>query len=133
MKAILKRTDYEEKQTLGNLTLFDGDKELFKCFTLELPDLDNKSRVSCIPKGEYDVVFRTSEKYKKHFHVTDVPGRSYILIHPGNYHTQILGCILPGKSLVDINNDGYRDVTSSKATLNELLELAPDGFKLIIE
>ncbi len=78
-------------------------------------------------------MFRTSQKYKRHFHVTNVPGRSYILIHPGNYHTQILGCILPGKSLVDIDGDGYRDVTSSKATLNKLLELAPDGFKLVIE
>ena len=34
--------------------LFDSNEEIFKCKTLELPDLDNKSRVSCIPYGEYD-------------------------------------------------------------------------------
>ena len=37
-----------------------------------------------------------------------------------------------GADVADINNDGYRDVTSSRKTLRKLLELAPEGFELEI-
>lgn len=132
MEATLERLHKTEKQTLGILTLFKGGKEVFRCHTLELPWKDNKRQISCIPEGEYKVIPRESPKFKKHFHVLDVPGREYILIHPGNYYTQIRGCILPGDGLMDINNDEEQDVLNSRKTLNKLLELAPDGFKLCI-
>jgi len=132
MKALLKRFDYSDKQTLGSLTIFNGADILFSCYTLELPDLCNAKRKSCIPRGVYKVVSRRSAKYKKHYHILDVPNRSYILIHPGNYHTQILGCVLVGKKLADINGDGYKDVTSSRKTLKKILEVAPNGFELEI-
>jgi hypothetical protein len=133
--------EYYPKQTHGTLTLTDeetGD-EVFKCRTLELPWLDNQRNVSCIPEGYYDVDFRTSAKYPKHFIVNDVPGRSFILIHQGNYagslnpksgKSDIRGCILVGKAFVDLDGDGLADITSSKSTLNKLLEVAPDGFVL---
>ena len=76
---------------------------------------------------------RYSTKYKNHFHVLDVPNRSYILIHHGNYHKHTLGCILVGKTLTDINGDGYRDVTSSVATMNALNKVLPETFKLTIK
>lgn len=134
MKATIKRFSHETKQTLGELSLFDNNgKEIFNCKTLELPWLDNATQKSCIPTGTYKVIQRTSQKFKKHFHVTEVPGRSYILIHAGNYHWDILGCILVGDSLKDINNDGFRDILNSKNTLNKLLSLAPNGFELCIE
>lgn len=134
MRATITRQSHEEKQTLGELSLFDNNEtEIFKCKTLELPWLNNATQKSCIPTGSYKVVPRTSHKFKKHFHVTEVHGRSYILIHAGNYHWDILGCILVGDSLKDINNDGIRDILNSKNTLNKLLSLAPDGFELCIE
>lgn len=133
MKAELIRGKSDAKQTLGDLRLFDDDcNVVYTCKTLELPWLDNAVQKSCIPAGSYNVVPRTSAKFKKHFHVLDVPGRSYILFHSGNYHTQILGCVLVGTGLSYINKDGYLDVTSSKVALGELLKRAPDGFKLDI-
>ena len=63
----------------------------------------------------------------------DVPNRSYILIHSGNYNKHTLGCILVGATLSDINGDGYRDTTNSKETLNKLNEILPDYFKLTIK
>lgn len=133
MKAELIRGVSDDKQTLGDFRLFDEDcKMLFHCKTLELPWKENKVRQSCVPSGTYDVVFRTSARFSRHYHLTDVPGRTYILIHPGNYHSQIEGCILVGENLVDINGDGYLDVTSSRNTLNKLLMIAPKGFKLDI-
>ncbi len=134
---------YRKEQTEGELQVFNEDSgELeFVCKTLELPWLDNQTSISCIPEGHYDVVPRTSQKYKNHLHVTDVEGRSFILIHWGNYagsknprtgHSDIRGCILVGKTLTDINGDGIRDITSSKNTFKALMKVAPKGFVLEI-
>ncbi len=95
--------------------------------------MNNKRKVSCIPKGTYTVVKRKSPKYGSHFHITNVPNRDMILIHLGNYFTDILGCVLVGKALTDLNKDGYHDVTSSKDTMKSLLGLLPDEFELKVE
>ncbi|WP_066834944.1 DUF5675 family protein [Rufibacter ruber] len=133
MQVEIKRKVYSDKQTTGTLTVKDATgKEVYSCHTLELADRNNEPRVSCIPAGEYTVKKRTSAKYGQHFHILDVPNRSYILIHLGNYHTDILGCVLVGSGLTDINGDQYKDVTNSKATMKKLLALLPDEFCLQI-
>ena len=127
------RQERNKKQTLGQGVIFSEQYEaLFEFKTLELPWLENKRRVSCIPSGVYTVKKRWSEKYGWHLHVLDVPGRDWILIHFGNFYTDILGCILPGADHVDINGDGLKDVTSSKRTMKRILALVPDEFKLQI-
>ena len=127
-KLVLTRIEKDDKQTLGFLSA--NGKEI--CKTLELADKGNQRRISCIPLGTYKVIPRFSEKYKKHFHVTNVPGRDYILIHKGNYHTDILGCILVGLSHAYINKDAYKDVASSGVAMTKLLKLYPKGFELEI-
>jgi len=44
----------------------------------------------------------------------------------------ILGCILVGLNLTDINGDGYQDVTSSRVAMNKLLKVMSDEFELEI-
>lgn len=61
-----------------------------------------------------------------------VDGRTYILIHPGNFYTDIEGCILVGSDLSDINADGLIDVINSGDTMDKLLELMPNKFNLTI-
>ena len=121
-------------QTLGHLVVFDGVKKIFECNTLELPWKENKNRISCIPDGAY-----WCEKYSSPtpgrgtvFQFSNVKGRSNVQIHKGNYHTDILGCILPGAGLTDINNDGYLDVHTSGRTMEKLLEIMPDKFTVKI-
>jgi len=46
---------YRPDCTLGILTLDD-----FKCWTLELPNLDNRKDISCIPEGVYEYFARES-------------------------------------------------------------------------
>lgn len=134
MKAIINRETFEDMQTTGTFSIVVDDKHVvFQCKTLELPWLNNERQVSCIPEGEYDVIPRKSSKYGDHFYVKEVEGRSYILIHAGNYHSQIKGCILIGDKLVDIDGDSYKDVTNSKATLKKLVKFAPNGFTLTIK
>ena len=124
---ILKRTLHQDKQTLGEMVIAG---KVIK--TLELPEKNNAPQISCIPQGTYAVIKRNSPKYGDHFHILDVPGRSAILIHHGNYHTDIRGCILVGFGHSDINKDGYLDVTSSRDAMKWLNEKLPKEFILKI-
>jgi len=128
MRITLKRLSDDGVQTLGILTNVTG-----KVYhTLELSWKKNAKQISCIPKGIYKVRKRTSAKYGEHFHILNVPNRDFILCHHGNYHTDILGCILPGKGLADINKDGSLDVTGSRQAMKELLATLPKEFELEI-
>lgn len=129
-KLELVRLHDDETQTLGELYVVEDNKIIYSCATLELPYLDNKNKVSCIPASTYKVVKRKTKysKYKyEHLHILDVPNRDYILIHAGNYYTNILGCILVGKTHKDINGDGLDDVLNSLQTLNTLLTYIPEN------
>jgi hypothetical protein len=123
----------DSKQTLGRMVVHDDCyNDIYECKTLELADKNNQNSISRIPAGTYDVVKRTSPKFKDHFHLTYVRGRKWILIHSGNTHKNTRGCILVGSELQDIDGDTYLDVTHSKDTLAKLRELLPESFQLHI-
>lgn len=126
--AVLKRFKFYDKQTLGKLSLFNKTKEIFNCVTLELPFRNNERNISSIPEGVYKCVLRRSQKYGLHYHLLDVQGRTLILIHNGNYYTHTRGCVLIGRNHTDINRDGYKDVTSSKATKKKLMSFGVKEF-----
>jgi len=102
----------------------------FRCFTLELPYLDNKPNVSAIPAGLYQCNKAISPNFGECIAVNGVHGRTLIRIHKGNYTRQIEGCVLVGESLSDIDSDGIPDVTNSTKTLDRLLEVLPESFLL---
>ena len=134
MNLLINRIDYGPKQTLGEIFALDSNNGILKkAVTLELPWKNNENRISCIPTGSYQVEKRISPKFGLHFYITNVKNRSFILIHPGNYYTQILGCVLIGSDFSDINNDGLLDVINSRKTLNSFLDLMPHSFKLEIK
>jgi hypothetical protein len=68
--------------------------------------------------------------------IQSVPGRSEILIHPGNYVSGSVvdsqGCILPGLYFTDINADGGIDVAESRRAMDLLMFALPDNFDLFI-
>jgi hypothetical protein len=134
MRLEIVRFQENEYQTLSKFIIIDEwNCEVAQGYMLELPDNNNESNISRIYAGEYHCKKRYSEKYGNHFHVLNVVGRLYILIHHGNYYTNTRGCILPGEGLVDINGDGLKDVTSSKRTMDLLNEILPDEFILEIK
>lgn len=126
----LTRTQDDGVQTLGELDFFG-----FKFNTLELSWKNNQRDISCIPKGTYDVEYTFSPKFMRYtYEIKNVPGRSGIRIHKGNYFNQIQGCILLGRGYKDFNGDGRLDVMNSSVSLTdfeELLQKRP--FKLIIK
>jgi hypothetical protein len=127
LEQIKIKRSYLENCTIGYLTYGD-----FNCFTLELPDLDNQTNISCIPEGTYEFKTRLSNKNGFVLELQDVEDRTYIQVHSGNFTSQIRGCILVGDSLKDINQDSIPDVTNSKNTLKKLLELVGDSGEIRI-
>ena len=135
MNAILSRTK-SERETRGCFYVFDGDRSILNVKTLELPDKGNAQNVSCIPEGKYLVKRISSPTRGIVFHVLDVPGRTAILIHVGNYAAgkdiDTEGCILPGLRFVDINGDGNLDIAGSRKAMDMLLATLPYEFTLYI-
>lgn len=121
---IIQRERSTDKGTAGEM-LRNGSH---LCYTMELPWLGNRLQISCIPAGRYVVKKRFSVKYKNHWHVQDVPERSFILIHQGNTIKDIQGCILVGNRRGVIT--GLPAVLGSRETMDMLRATLPDEFIL---
>ncbi len=130
-----------QTQTMSEAVAILRNREAMRFKTLELPWRDNQRRISCIPPGSYTVMKHISPSFGKCFWVKDVPGRSHILIHAGNFSGSVnprtgkpdtLGCILPGISFHDLDGDGIKEITNSRQILQKLLKLMPYQFELII-
>lgn len=97
-KALMIRGPSTDQGTFG--WVFAGK---LLCRLLELPWRDNTQQLSCIPPGSYKCVWHRSPRFGWCYHVTGVPGRGSILIHPGNFagdstkgfKTHSHGCLLP--------------------------------------
>jgi hypothetical protein len=81
-----------------------------KLFTLELPDKGNIQMISRIPAGKYNFVphgwNNEPVKFSRVWRLLDVPNRSNVLIHWGNYLRNTDGCILVGRgATIDANLD----------------------------
>jgi|TARA_R110000824_G_scaffold194123_2_gene376628 hypothetical protein len=131
VNLLLIRDDFSDKSTLGKMFL---NGEMF-CQTLELPYLDNQRSISCIPEGEYKVRLRTAKESATrdylHLLVQDVKGRSYILVHIGNFPKDTKGCILVGQSRQQdrVNNSRI----AMELLLKEILNLGGTNINLIIK
>lgn len=118
----LTRFETSDHGTFGVLS-FPG----FACFTLEPPDKGNARNISCVPRGSYLVKIRISPKYGPVFWVSNVPNRSFILIHSGNFggagsagfKTHTNGCILLGAAVGYL--DSQRAVLNSRLTVDEFM------------
>lgn len=106
--ARLIRLITSDQGTVGRLTT-DG----FSCYTIELPWRDNAPQISCIPKGEYHVVWSKSPRMRKWtYEILNVAGRGGIRMHSGNYAgdrsrgylSSSLGCPILGKTVGKLQN-----------------------------
>ena len=126
-QVILHRKSTGTEGTPGTL-IVSGHS--FSCDTLELMWDNNKNDTSCIPAGKYKCIVTYSPNMKKDlYELQNVPNRHYIRIHSGNfagqkskgYKSDILGCILVGGSMGEIN--GQDAILDSKITLAKFMEV----------
>ena len=130
MTIKLARFAYTPLATLGKLYIEGTD---FECFTVERPWLDNKTSVSCIPEGEYQIKLGQYNRggYPA-YEVLNVPGRTHIKIHVGNTSNDVIGCIALGASCGII--DSKLGVISSRTTFASFMSAmhnAEDGKILV--
>ncbi len=115
MKEFLLRRNLKSRviETAGMLSVY-GEFPFAVC--MEPPWRDNHHDISCIPDGHY-----TLKPYKRKsgvwaWEVTNVPNRTDILLHSGNFLEDTKGCILVAESFERLNNknavvdsDGYKE------------------------
>jgi Family of unknown function (DUF5675) len=124
----LERFAYLPTGTFGRLTFPTGENYV----TAERPWLDNTVGESCIPEGLYALSLRPSAIvaacshgiFDEGWEVRNVPGRTFIMIHPGNWPMSVRGCIAVGREL-EIMPDGFSQygVTNSRDSFSEIMGL----------
>lgn len=131
---VLERFGYMPFGTYGKLMFPTGEE----FYTVERPWMDNQANVSCIPEGEYILGLRfsmvvkktTGGEFKEGWEVLNVPDRTYIMLHPGNWPTDTQGCIAIGCNLVMLArgvNDWLPAVSDSRRTFKKVMALLDQG------
>jgi hypothetical protein len=130
MEPVVEIVRLEESRegTFGALRL---NKELV-CATLEPQDRLNATDVSSIPAQQYRCLRTRSPRFGETFEVADVPGRSAVLLHPGNTRDDTRGCILLGTAWGRV--PAGRGVTASRAAFKDFMDrlAGHDAFRLTI-
>lgn len=88
------------------------------CYTLELPWKDNLNKISCIPIGSYNGILRYDKTDGWRIQLENVPNRTGVQIHMGNYTTQIEGCVLVGTD-AQVENCSVKSSAVAYAKLKE--------------
>lgn len=102
-----------------------------KWWTVEKPWKNNEPSVSCIPPGIYKLrlgTFMAGGGYKD-LEFVHVPGRENIEIHRANKHTELKGCIAPGR-VISLDT---QMVGESRLALDEILSFIVDDSDLWID
>jgi hypothetical protein len=113
--------------TFGTIELPSGRK----LYTVEPPWVGNKQSVSCIPEGVYKLRLRDSGvvnrssggEFKAGWEIVDVPNRTFIMLHPGNWPHNFEGCIGCGLSYLLLS--GRLGVSSSRDAFRILMSELP--------
>lgn len=135
-RVILVREPSTDHGTPGRL-LVDGRHF---AYTMEPPWRGNRVNRSCVPAGIYRCVPHRSGRFGTTYRLEAVPGRTGIIVHPGNYGgdpdkdlvTDTLGCLLLGTRRGWLN--GQRVVLASRMAWRRFLErMGRDPFYLTIE
>jgi len=94
----IKRFAYHPEGTLGVMNV--PNHQLHTFYTVERPWLGNEPFLSCIPLGEYSIIWKQSPKFGWCHEIENVSGRSHILFHVANFPEEVEGCIGVGMSLM---------------------------------
>lgn len=115
---------YGQKETISTFNLIRANGTFWNCKVLELPWLNNKRMVSCIPPGIYLCILKPFHNTMR-YELQAVPDRDDIFQHEGDFATGVKidteGCQLFGSALKDIDGNGQLDVIDSVITIKQLL------------
>jgi len=133
IELILQREEPTDVETMGRLSL--GDDTLHTVEQEWRPNYPGGEPFnSCVPAGRYDLIQHVRPNGKTvvalvnpglgvYYEDLDRPngvGRYLILIHPGNTHVDVVGCISPG-----LGRSGQM-VTNSRDAMKKIMEYIGD-------
>ena len=113
----------EENFIHGTFGVLIIDGTVF-CCTLEPPDQLNQTSISSIPAQQYICERYKSTNHPNTFQVMNVPGRTKILFHAGNFLNNTEGCILLGQYFGKLKNS--RGTMNSGNTFKRFMEIMED-------
>lgn len=125
---------YLEKPIGDEFPACGGAEREFLCRTIELPWLDNKPYISCIPAGEYIIRPCNSPTKGKVYYIEsefdgvvgyDTGTRTHCLFHIANRPSELAGCVAVGSSTGVLADE--MAVFNSGITFRSLMRLF-DGF-----
>lgn len=136
MFPIVELVRLEESYEYGTFGVLVINKEVF-CVTLEPADNLNQQQISSIPCQQYICERVVSPNFGNTFEVKNVPGRSNVLFHAGNFISNTKGCILLAQYFGKIKEKDVmkRAVVNSGNTFKSFMELMKgyDKFHLTIK
>ena len=114
MKIVVVRHYFSENYTIGKLYIDGG----YFCDTLE--PSTTATEHPAVKTGVYSLVIAWSPKFGSYMPRIEVPKRSGILFHVGNYPHDTKGCVLLGLNTIK------GSVTASKVTFNSFFDMLLD-------
>jgi len=109
----------ENSFTGGALGALRIGKKVF-CATLEPADQDNIEDISCIPAGQYLCRRHDSPKFGETFKILNVPNRTHVLFHRGNFIKDTAGCVILGITWGNLS--GNRAVLNSGKSFESFMD-----------
>lgn len=91
---------------------------------------DDQTPPSCIPAGVYTCIPHDSQKHPNVWEISNVQGRTAILIHEGNTTKDTEGCVLAGNGFNIFGQ--VPGVINSDDTISKLRKILPPTFTLEI-
>jgi Family of unknown function (DUF5675) len=121
MRIDLLRVGRSNRGTFGVLRY----QQVAFAVTLERPWEDNQQNISSIPAGRYRCRRIRSPRFGNTYEVCDVPNRTNVLFHKGNYLSDTQGCILVGEEFSGTWDKPF--VASSERGFSEFMQLLADA------
>lgn len=98
--------------------------------TLEPIWKNNEENISCIPAMEYTCRRIDSPRFGNTFEVMNVPGRTHIVHHKGNWDDDTIGCICLGEQFEPLN--GEPGIWRSGKGFSEFMDILKDVNKFTL-
>jgi hypothetical protein len=127
--VLIKRVCHNNDGVFGVMMIENNPRFV----TVEPKWFGNYKSISCIPVGTYTCKMTKSPRFGETYEITNVPDRSNILIHWGNFSRDTEGCVIVGSGFdYDLRNGSY--ITNSVDAFRRFMNLMQkEEFTLVIE
>ena len=123
---IIYRFEKTDKGTVSVNLINTGDESFNQFgYNIELPFLDNRRSVSCILAGIYPFRKIVRRDGSEAIEIMNVPNRTHILAHSGNFMKDTNGCVLPNISYSYTKDTKTPYGITSRPQMKQLLRALP--------